>query len=227
MRRLLGLGLLSAGLAAGAHGQSVPAAPAATLPPRAWALSADFIPLLASGYHLSAERRIGQSGRQTIVFTPQFYRGPVNDLTSARHEGATDRVRGFGLAAQHRLYLGRQPEAPLAGTYLAYGLVYQHFQMQFQSFNWQQEVAPDGLFYYEHRLRDQTEVINRYGATVVVGQQLEMPGSPFFLDFFLGLGLRQAFSRATLPNKQFATTLSDYGHAGAYLPIGCRIGLRL
>ena len=230
MRRLLGVALLSAGLLAEARAQLVTAVPA---PPTgggagsgSWALSVDLVPLLASGYHFSAERRLGKSTRQTVVLTPQLYRGPVSDLTSDRHAGNTDRVRGFGLAVQHRIYLGRQP-TPLAGSYVAYGLAYQHFGMQFQALSWQSEPGPDGLYYYQHHLRDQTETIDRYGATVVVGRQIEAPGTPLFLDFFLGVGLRKATSRATLPGRHFAATPSDYGSAGAYLPVGFRLGLRL
>ncbi|RFP65777.1 hypothetical protein D0N36_07555 [Hymenobacter lapidiphilus] len=220
---------MSLGLLAQARGQSGPALPAT--PPGAathtWGLAVDWLPLLASGYHFSAERTIGRpGGRQTVVLTPQLYRGPVGELTSDRHEGNADRVRGFGLAAQHRFYLGPRP-TPLAGTYLAYGLNYQHFRLDFQAPSWQSELAEDGLSYYQNRLRNQTETIDRYGATLVVGHQVEAPGTPFFLDIFLGLGLRQATSRTTMPSRQFDTTSSDYGHAGAYLPMGFRLGVHL
>ncbi|NVO31355.1 hypothetical protein [Hymenobacter lapidiphilus] len=231
MKRLLGMGLLSLGLLAQARGQSgtaqQPGLPISDAPRRTWGLSVDWVPLLASGYHFSLERSLDRSGgRQTVVLTPQLYRGPVGELTSDRHQGNTDRVRGFGLAAQHRFYLGAHP-TPLAGIYLAYGLAYQHFRLDFQSPSWQPELAADGLYYYQYGLRNQTETVDRYGATLVLGHQLEAPGSPFFLDVFLGLGLRQATSRTTTPSPQFATTSSDYGHAGAYLPVGFRLGLHL
>ncbi|MBT2559338.1 hypothetical protein J7E24_16230 [Hymenobacter sp. ISL-91] len=231
MKRLLGVGLLSLGLLAQARGQAgtaeQPDLPIADAPRRTWGLSVDWLPLLASGYHFSLERSLGgPGGRQTVVLTPQVYRGPVGELTSDRHEGSADRVRGFGLAAQHRFYLGSSP-IPLAGTYLAYGLAYQHFRLDFQAPSWQPELAADGLTYYQYSFRNQTETIDRYGATLVLGHQVETPGSPFFLDVFLGLGLRQATSRTTVPTSQFANTSSDYGHAGAYLPMGFRLGLHL
>ncbi|MBT9391820.1 hypothetical protein KLP40_01485 [Hymenobacter sp. NST-14] len=222
---LMGVGLLSIGLLSEAQGQSVAARPVRETG-RQWGFSVDLLPLLASGYHLSAERRLGTSSRQKVVLTPQFYRGPVSDLTSDRHEGDTDRVRGWGLAAQHRFYLGRQA-TPLTGSYLAYGVSYQHFDMQFRAVSWQSELAADGLYYYQSRLRNQTEAIDRYGASIVAGQQMEATGTPFFLDFFLGLGWRHATSRTTLPGRHFAATPRDYGKAGAYLPIGFRLGWHL
>ncbi|RIY06933.1 hypothetical protein D0T11_17585 [Hymenobacter rubripertinctus] len=220
--------MLSIGWLSEAQGQSAtvpPASPTQVAGSR-WALSVDLVPVPASGYHFSAERRLGQSSRQTVVFTPQFYRGPVSTLTSDLAQAATDQVRGFGLGAQHRIYLGRQP-TPLAGSYLAYGLSYQHFGMRFQGISWQAELAADGLYYYQSRLRDQTETINRYGASVVVGHQATLPDTPLFLDFFLGVGLRHATSRTTLPSPRFATRPADYGSAGLYLPVGFRLGLRL
>ena len=224
-RLLIGAGLLSISLLSEAQGQSA-AAPGRPVKGTGgqWALSVDLPPLLASGYHLSAERQLGN--RQTVALTPQFYRGPVSDLTSDRHEDGPDRVRGFGLAGQHRFYLGRQP-TPLTGSYLAYGLSYQHFDMRFRAVSWQSELAADGLYYYQSRRRDQTEAIDRYGASVVVGHQTQATGTPFFLDFFLGLGWRKATSRATMPGRHFAATPADYGKAGAYLPLGFRLGWHL
>ena len=202
MKRLLGIALRSLGLLTQARGQSGPAARPAPPPaaaPRTWGLMVDWLPLLARGYHFSAERALGGPGsRQTVVLTPQLY----------------------------RFYLGPSP-TPLAGTYLAYGLNYQHFRLDFQSPSWQSELAEDGLAYYQNRLRDQTETIDRYGATLVIGRQMKAPDSPFFLDVFLGLGLRRATSRSTMPGPQFEATSSDYGHAGAYLPMGFRLGLHL
>ena len=228
MKRLLGVGLLSLGLMAQARGQAA-VSQAALLPAaanRQWALSVDLVPLIASGYHFSAERKLGASRRQTLVFTPQLYRGPVADLTSDLHEGNSDRVRGGGLAAQHRFYLGAAP-TPLAGTYLAYSLLYQHFDLRFQASGWQPELADDGLYYYQYGLRNQRETIDRYGASVLVGHQIATPGTPFFLDVFVGLGLRQVTRRGTLPEPQFAATNSDYGHAGLYAPLGFRLSLHL
>ncbi|MCA8832730.1 hypothetical protein [Hymenobacter pini] len=200
---------------------------AATTPPaRQWGVSANLFPLIASGYHVSVERRWHPASRSSVVLTPQWYRGPVNDFTSDLHDAGADRVQGFGAELQHRIYLGPE-SAPLDGFYVSYGASYQHFRMQFRAASWQPELGPDGLYYYEYRQRPQTETIDRFGAVAVLGRQWVFPGSPFFLDAYLGMGLRTAGSRATLPGNHFATSMSDYGHEGYYLPVGFRLGVML
>ncbi|MDU0370576.1 hypothetical protein ACFPAF_09260 [Hymenobacter endophyticus] len=181
---------------------------------------------MANGYHVSLEKAWRPGSRHSILLTPQGYRGPVNDLTSELHETGADRVRGYGLEVHHRIYLGATP-SPTDGYYVAYGASYQHFRLQFQAKSWQPEAGPDNLYYYEYRLRNQTETIDRYGASVVLGRQLVFPNTSFFLDAYLGLGLRKADSRGTLPTTQYASSMSDYGSAGVYLPVGLRVGVAL
>ena len=135
-------------------------------------------------------------------------------------------MRGYGLEVHHRIYLGPAP-SPANSYYVGYGVSYQHFRMQFQAKSWLPEAGPDNLYYYEYRLRDQTEAIDRYGASVVLGRQLKFPGTLFFLDAYLGLGLRKADSRTTVPDKQYNSSMTDYGSAGFYLPAGLRVGVAL
>lgn len=190
------------------------------------AVSVGALPLLASGYHLSLEKPWRPGSRHSLVLTPQWYRGRVNDLTSDLHQNGADRVRGYGLDVQHRIYLGPQL-TPFDGFYVSYGVSYQHFRMQFQAPGWLAEPGPDGLYYYQYRLRDQTETIDRYGASVVLGRQVLFPNTPVFFDTYLGIGLRQATSRSVIPGNYYVASMSDYGHEGLYIPVGFRLGVAL
>ncbi|RSK32442.1 hypothetical protein [Hymenobacter metallilatus] len=220
MRRLF---LLAPGLLlSGWVGAQTPATSAPR--PWRWGVAGNLLPLVASGYHVSIEKPWGAGSRHSFLLTPQGYRGPVNDLTSDLHEAGTDRVRGYGLEVQHRIYLGPNPH-PADGYYVAYGASFQHFRMQFQAKSWQPEAGPDNLYYYEYRLRAQTETIDRYGASLVLGRQLAFPNTPFYLDAYLGLGLRETGSRTTMPQKQYVSSISDYGSAGLYMPVGLRVGV--
>jgi hypothetical protein len=183
----------------------------------------DLVPMIAGGYHLSVEKLWGLAHRHALVVTPQLYHGNVQAVTSDLTDGRNV-VRGYGLALQRRLYLHERTTA-LEGLYIGYGPQYQRFELEFQAPGWQPEVGANGLTYYEYRVRNQTETVNRYGGAVVVGGQLFLPDLPVFLDCYLGLGLRKASSRATLPGKHYASGMSDYGAGGAYVPVGFRVGL--
>lgn len=195
-------------------------------PTRGWAFSVGMLPLIAQGYEVNVEKRWRAGSRHSVTLTPQWYQGQVGTLTSELHQHDADEVRGYGVAAQHRIYLSPQPTFP-DGVYVGYGASYQHFQMQFQAAGWQQEPGPDGLSYYQYGVRGQTETIDRYGAAVVAGRQMRFPDSAVFFDAYLGLGFRLANSRTTLPGNFFASGMSDYGHEGVYIPVGIRVGIVL
>lgn len=209
----------------GVVGGSLGAAQAQTpLPPvRSYSGTLDLIPVMASGYQLSGEKRWGPAQRLALVVTPQLYRGPVQDITSDLTEGR-NRVRGYGLALQHRYYLPARTR-DLEGVYLGYGPHYQHFALAFAAPSWQPEVAANGLTYYEYRVRPQTQTVNRYGAAAVVGRQWVLPDLPVVVDLYVGLGLRHARTRASLPGNYYASGLSDYGARGLYVPVGLRVGV--
>lgn len=67
--------------------------------------------------------------------------------------------------------------------------------------------------------------MDRVGAAAVVGRQVVLPDLPIVVDFYLGLGLRQARTRASLPGNPYARNRSDYGASGLYLPLGFRVGV--
>ncbi|UPL49632.1 hypothetical protein [Hymenobacter sublimis] len=222
MRGLLMWGVLGAGLLrlstmaaaqSGAPGQ----------PARLHSVKLGMTPVAAGGFHISGEKMWGPTSRNAWVVTPQLYYGPVSDFTSDLSEGPQDRVRGYGLEVQHRIYLGEQT-AGVEGFYVAYGPSYQHFRLAFESRSWAPELAANGLTYYEYRLRPQTEVIDRYGICAVVGTQAFLPRTPLFIDAFIGIGLRKASSRSTVNGPRYASGMSDYGHEGSYIPLGFRIG---
>ena len=192
-------------------------------PVRTYSVKADLVPMIAGGYHLSVEKLWGPAHRQALVITPQLYHGNVQAVTSDLTDGRNV-VRGYGLALQHRIYLHERTTA-LEGFYIGYGPHYQHFELEFQAPGWQPEVAANGLAYYEYRVRDQKETVDRYGGAVVVGGQFFLPDLPVFIDFYLGLGLRKSSSRATLPDHHYDSGMSDYGAGGPYVPAGFRVGL--
>ncbi|MBW3128400.1 hypothetical protein [Hymenobacter profundi] len=192
-------------------------------PVRTYSVKVDLAPMMASGYHVSAEKLWGPAYRHALVLTPQFYRGKVQNITSDVTDGRNV-VRGYGLAVQHRIYLSERT-TPQEGFYVGYGPHYQHFELEFRASSWQPEVADNGLTYYEYRARNQKETINRYGATAVLGGQLFLPDLPIFLDVYMGFGLRKAHARATLPGSHYNRGMSDYGTSGYYLPVGFRVGV--
>ncbi|MBO0357654.1 hypothetical protein J0X19_06830 [Hymenobacter sp. BT186] len=194
-----------------------------TPPTRTYNAKFDLVPLLASGYQVSVEKVWGPAYRQALVVTPQFYRGHIQDITSNLTEGS-NRVRGYGLAVQHRIYLNERT-TPLEGFYFGYGPHYQHFELQFQGPSWEPEVAPSGLTYYEYRSRGQQETVDRYGAAAVLGGQFFLPDLPVFLDVSVGLGWRKSSSRSTIAGNRYASGMSDYGADGHYLPVGFRLGV--
>ncbi|UYZ61595.1 hypothetical protein [Hymenobacter weizhouensis] len=225
MRRTLLLGLapgLVLLLGGPVAAQQTP--PDATPVPATWAFKANFTPLLAKGYHLTAEKALGSS-RHSLNLTPQWYRGRLTEYTSKLSPAPDgDRVRGYGLEVLHRIYLNPR-SGPLEGSYLAYGPHYQYFDVGFQARSWQQYTAPNGLLYYEYRLGPQTESIRRFGAVVVFGRQLRLQRLPLVLDLGVGLGWRAVHSRTTAPpTGRYNSSLNDYGHEGVFLPVSVRLG---
>ncbi|GGG51782.1 hypothetical protein [Hymenobacter glacieicola] len=214
---ILSAGLLSLSIAAAA--QSVGPRPAGRL----HSVKLGMAPVVAGGFHVSGEKLWSPASRSAWVVTPQLYYGPVSNFTSDLSEGQQDRVRGYGLDVQHRIYLGEETTG-VEGFYIAYGPSYQHFRLAFQSRSWAPELGANGLTYYEYRLRPQTEVIDRYGVCAVIGTQTFLPGTPLFVDAFLGIGLRKASSRSTVNGTRYTSGMSDYGHEGSYIPLGFRIG---
>ncbi|SNR86654.1 hypothetical protein [Hymenobacter mucosus] len=225
MRAIFVAGWLSAGLLGTstiAHGQGG----ATPQPEHLLNVKLNLFPIVAGGYHVSVEKMWRATSRHALMLTPQLYHGAVKALTSDLSEGAHDRVRGYGLEAQHRIYLSGRA-AGAQGPYVAYGPSYQHFRMQFDAKSWAAERSPDGLSYYEYRLRRQSETIDRYGATLVVGNQFFLPELPVLFDVFLGLGVRKASSRATIPGNYYESGMSNYGSEGRYISIGFRAGVAL
>lgn len=143
-------GMLARWLAGwGVVGGTLGAAPAQTpaAPVRRYTGTLDLVPVLASGYQLSLEKRWGAAQQVALVVTPHLYRGSVQEITSTAREGRHV-VRGYGLALQHRLYLPvRTP--PWDGLYLGYGPHYQHFALAFVAPSGPPERAANGLLYYE------------------------------------------------------------------------------
>lgn len=216
-------------LLAAAYPTTAQTPPAVVGPGRGWSVALGLPPLLASGYHFSAQKLLRPTSRHALVATPQWYRGNTTRLTSRLSPGPDDRVHGYGLEVQHRLYLAPAADAKKPnGIYLAYGAQYQRFRLRFQSYTWGEDLAANGLYYYDFRLRDQQTAIQRYGLNAVVGQQLFLPGTPVFFDMYLGLGywIAQRSSTVTDPdyNWRYNKNSLDYGYSGSVLRLGLRVG---
>ena len=221
LRPWLLAGCLLSGL--GTQAQQTPPAPE-RLP--TFSLKLGLSALLSRSYQLSAEKVLGAARRHSVVLTPQLYSGQISTFTSRLSQDGDDRVRGYGLAAQHRVYLDARTR-PQAGLYIGYGVQYQHFQLDYMANSWSLEQDANGLSYYQFDLRQQRTLIDRYGAAAGLGWQAFLPGTPAFLDVYMGFGYRHAKRRATVDEGQYTKNSLDYGHSGTYTPLAIRIGVAL
>lgn len=182
--------------------------------------------LLSRSYQLSAEKVLGPARRHSVVVTPQLYSGQITSFTSRLSLAQEDRVRGYGLNIQHRVYLDDRSR-PQHGLYIGYGLQYQHFQLNYEANSWTLQQDANGLSYYQFAPRPQRTLINRYGGAVGLGGQFFLPGTPAFVDLYMGFGYRHAKRRAPTPDGLYDKSSLDYGHSGTYTPLAIRIGVAL
>ena len=217
--------LLAGCLLGSAAGHSQPTPPKPDRPPT-FALKLGLSALLSRSYQLSAEKVLGPARRHAVVVTPQLYAGEVGSFTSRVVDGDNSRVRGYGLNVQHRVYLDDRSQ-PLAGLYIGSSLQYQHFRLNYEANSWAEVQDDNGIWFYQYGLRPQRTVIDRYGAAVGLGWQTFLPGTPAFLDLYLGFGYRYVRRTATTPDGLYDRNSLDYGHAGTYTPLAIRFGVAL
>lgn len=195
--------------------------------------------LVLSGYWVEVEQQLRRHPRQSFTLVPQLYLGPLGHPDGPRYYTNTywpqargprenERVRGFGLQGQHRLYLKASEKALYpSGLYVSYGPHFQIFQIVYDRRQWQEVQKPDGLAYYEFAPKQHTATINRYGGTVQVGYQAPLLPGRVMLDLYAGVGLRESTSRDADAERLYRTGRSDYGHRGWYFPGGVKVGVAL
>ncbi|RTQ50879.1 hypothetical protein EJV47_09705 [Hymenobacter gummosus] len=182
---------------------------------------------LVRGYHLEIEKTLRAFPRHSLGLTLQGYCGPVTELTARRDVQPDERVRGYGAELLYRLYFpGTNPD-PLMGFYLGLGPHVQRFELHFQADGWQQQLADDGLKYYQYGPLPYRETIRRQGAAVVAGYQGPLDLGPLTLDFYVGLGWRQSSFRSSFASSRYRSSDFDYGARGFYFPIGFKLGAAL
>jgi hypothetical protein len=228
---LPGLGALAALLVAGrpllAQTEPPHAVTLLAQRPPTLVLKANVFQTLVRGYHLEAEKTWRTFPRHSLGLTLQGYRGPVSELTARRDVQPDENVRGHGAELLYRLYFpGTNPD-PLMGFYVGVGPHIQRFKLHFQADGWQQQLADDGLKYYQYGPRPYTESIRRAGAAAIAGYQGPLGLGPLTMDFYLGLGWRQSSFRSDFETSRYRSSDFDYAARGFYFPVGFKLGVAL
>lgn len=137
-------------------------------------------------------------------------------------------VRGAGVQAQHRFYLGKSvsQRAYPTGFYLSYGPQVQLFRLGFSRSEWHEEPGPGNLPYLAYGPVRYHETVVRFGAAVQAGYQWPLAGR-VLLDVYAGVGLRKSPYWSTFGASQYRSGPSDYAHEGLYFPAGVKLGVAL
>jgi hypothetical protein len=181
-----------------------------------------------SGYWLEAELQRARQPHQSCTLTPQFYRGPAGSPDDGPAPTSQDEsVRGFGVQAQHRIYVLPGKAAYQTGLYVSYGPHVQYFEMKLRGEGWREVPGPGDLPYLEYGPVQSNNTITRYGASAQIGYQAPLPPGPVFVDVFVGLGWRQSHTESEQATNQYRSGSSNYGHRGLYFPAGVKIGVAL
>jgi len=192
--------------------------------------------VVVGGYWVEVEQRRSQHPQQSFTLTPQLYLGPTAqpDASSTSYYDwpvqpprTNEKVRGFGLQAQHHFYLKAAKTAYPSGLYVSYGPHYQHFSISYNTMGYREIQGNDGLPYYAYGPIKQTTIINRYGAAVQAGYQAPLLPGRVFLDLYAGVGLRQSTGNNAFGISAYRSGPSDYGHRGWYFPGGVKVGVAL
>ncbi len=132
------------------------------------------------------------------------------------------KLSGAGLDLHHKIYLGKNK--PANGPYIAYGGVYQNFNIHYSTYNWE-EYEESGLTYHEYAHSLKKGTIHKTGINLIFGYQLN-PYERLMIDFYLGAGLRKSFSNEIVEDR-FNESMTDYNYSGTLLVIGVRFGALL
>jgi hypothetical protein len=183
--------------------------------------------LFVNCLNLEIEKRIGS--RQGLVFSPRLYSGQtrtVDYLSGRETQGKASVVFGYGAEVQHKFYQSKKL-VPGSLTYVAYGLNFHHFELEFERQGWLEEMQNDGLSYYSYQYATFHEKINRIGGMVLLGTQKPFFRNRLFTDIYSGIGYRKSNSDTNLQESQFGANILDFGSTGLYLSAGLKVGFWL
>ncbi|MCJ8167330.1 hypothetical protein MKJ04_20990 [Pontibacter sp. E15-1] len=184
--------------------------------------------LLFNGLHLDVARTLAKDSLQSLVLSPRFYSGQTRSLdefTSRTFEAEDNsKVLGYGLEVLHRLYLSGTPHE---GGYFAYGLNYHHFNVEFEKLGWARQIDAQGLETYHYRYRPFNEIINRWGATALIGMQRQLSPKPLLFDMYVGFGYTKSNISSSYDTVRYDVNAYDFGFTGMRVLGGLKFGIIL
>ncbi len=187
--------------------------------------------LLVNGYHFYVEKPRPISPRHSIVYSPRFYAGKTSgaDELAGRQLDANkqSRILGYGAEINHRFYLSPTATYLTKRFYLAYGPNFHHFRIKFKEAGWAEEPGPDGLKYYEKRIRPYQQQINRLGLMAITGLQQPMYSERFLIDMYLGFAFYKSYIKTNFTEVRYDTNGLDYGFSGLVLLAGLKFGVAI
>lgn len=186
--------------------------------------------LLVDAYNLEVERRLAPGSRFGVTFAYRYYNGNTETIDKlcgrAPQEGQPQSpysdVKGYGWELMHRIY-AKGNQVVSRNQYVAYGLNYHKFDLDYGVLGWGEVTGPDGLDYYQYEWHPQQEQIKRYGVVAVCGLQQPFLFNRFYTDIYGGLGYH--FTYYSNPESEhYQANILDYGHQGVYITLGFKLG---
>ncbi len=180
--------------------------------------------LINKGLRIDVEKRL-KNPRHWIQLVPQLYvdvKGiDARDYDSG-YEKEYDKMYGVGLEVNHKMFL-KEYSRPM-GSYVSYGMNYQHFGIQFKGAEWEPALV-DGMQQFVYTEKDAKQSIDKIGANLVVGYQNEFVDYVYW-DIFIGLGFRCSFYNSeSAETRHLDYYLWDYGYSGTLLTGGFKLGV--
>ncbi len=171
-----------------------------------------FVPqyLINRGIRVDIEKQI--KSRHFIQLCPQFYLSEKEDDSFEIKKNSFTYLIGGGLNLYHKIFTAEQFKD--YGLYLAYGLSYNYFHIEYLDDSSTPEVSAKGS-------------INKIGGDLVLGYQL-FYRNLLSIDVFTGLGTRVSFMDADgADTDRFNTGYYGYNYTGNIMLLGFRIGVIL
>ena len=178
---------------------------------------------LANGFRMDFEFRLAD--KHWLMFAPIYYMGSKREgFGPFSNSDKIYDVEGYGADLYDKIFL-KKNSSPF-GPYLAVGVKYHHFSIDYKDYTWQ-EYDEGGLKYYDYVYTTVNETIDRYGANLVFGYQKDMFKGNMLADFFVGYGLKISDVKLSDDTKDeiFTSRFWDYGYAGPHLLLGVRLGV--
>ena len=188
--------------------------------------------MFISGLRADLDVHLGNSN-SWLVIAPQYYlaRHHANDNNDDYYSTYDDyessnrykNLEGFGLEINHRIYITNKlsPE----GVYLAYGIMYNHFELTYED-DWGY-IEYDGLQAITYGLFEHNTTIDKLGPNILIGFQKKVLDR-VYLDIFCGGGMRYSFTEtSSLSPRYFNNDPFQFGYTGTVPLAGFRIGIIL